>query len=204
MTCSRLTPEQIEKTVAFHGHWCPGLALGLRAAELALNEVGHAGDEDIVAVVETDMCAVDAIQFLTGCTFGKGNLMYLDHGKTAFSFYRRKDGKAVRILARPEAYGDLRKEMEPLHKKMLAGDLSKEEQQRLQEIRAEICDAIMRAPLEEIFLLKPVTRPAPKKARILKSLTCAACGEAVMETRTRRFDEKTLCIPCFEVAEKRI
>jgi len=204
MTSSALTPEQIEKTVAFHGHWCPGLALGLRAAELALNEVGHAGDEDIVAVVETDMCAVDAIQFLTGCTLGKGNLLYLDHGKTAFSFYRRADAKAVRILARPEAYGDLRKAMEPLHKKMLAGDLSAEEQKRLQEIRAKICEAIMQAPWEEIFVLKPVMGPAPKKARILKSLTCAACGEAVMETRTRRFDEKILCIPCFEAAEKRI
>jgi formylmethanofuran dehydrogenase subunit E len=204
MTASAITPGQIEKAVAFHGHWCPGLALGLRAAELALNEVGHAGDEDIVAVVETDMCAVDAIQFLTGCTFGKGNLLYLDHGKAAFSFYRRKDGKAVRVLARPGAYGDLRREMEPLHKKMLAGELSEEEQQRLQEIRGRICDAIMQAPLEELFTLTPVTRPAPPKARILKSLTCDACGEATMETRTRRFDEKILCIPCFEAVEKRI
>jgi formylmethanofuran dehydrogenase subunit E len=31
------------------------------------------------------MCAVDAIRFLTGCTFGKGNLVHLDHGKNARS-----------------------------------------------------------------------------------------------------------------------
>lgn len=204
MSPASLTPEMIEKSIEFHGHWCPGLALGLRAAELALNEVGHSKDEEIVAVVETDMCAVDAIQFLTGCTFGKGNLMYLDHGKTAFSFYRRSDGKAVRILARHQAFGELRQQMEPLHKKMLKEELSDQEKKRLQEIRAEICDAIMQAPWEEVFEVKPASRPAPKKARIMASLTCESCGEPVMETRTRRFDEKTLCIPCFDALEKRI
>ena len=71
MSCA-LSPELIQKTTDFHGHWCPGLALGIRAAEWALNELGKAGDEEIVALVETDMCGVDAIQFLTGCTFGKG------------------------------------------------------------------------------------------------------------------------------------
>ncbi|MGD8916559.1 MAG: FmdE family protein, partial [Syntrophobacterales bacterium] len=68
-----INEEMVEKTVAFHGHMCPGLAVGIRAAEVALREIGpHAQDEEVVAVVETDMCGVDAIQFLTGCTFGKG------------------------------------------------------------------------------------------------------------------------------------
>ena len=53
-----------------------------------------APDEEIVAVVETEMCAVDAIQALTGCTFGKGNLIHRDWGKNAYTFFRRSDGKA--------------------------------------------------------------------------------------------------------------
>ncbi|MGI8552624.1 MAG: FmdE family protein [Dehalococcoidia bacterium] len=58
--------EQVRK---FHGHRCPGAAVGIRAAEIDLREIGpHAGDEEVVAIVETDMCAVDAIQSLTGCT----------------------------------------------------------------------------------------------------------------------------------------
>jgi len=73
MTVS-ISSDQMERAVQFHGHWCPGLATGIRAAELALREIGHEADEEVVAVVETDMCGVDAIQFLTGCTFGKGNL----------------------------------------------------------------------------------------------------------------------------------
>ncbi len=40
----------------FHGHMCPGLAIGIRAGEIALEEIGkHAKDEEVVAVVETDM-----------------------------------------------------------------------------------------------------------------------------------------------------
>jgi formylmethanofuran dehydrogenase subunit E len=34
---------------------CAGLAMGIRATEIALREIGpHAGDEEIIAVVETD------------------------------------------------------------------------------------------------------------------------------------------------------
>ena len=46
----------VKQVAEFHGHMCPGLAIGIRAAELALNEIGpHAKDEEVVAVVETDM-----------------------------------------------------------------------------------------------------------------------------------------------------
>lgn len=48
--------ETVEKVAEFHGHMCPGLAMGIRAAELALQEIGpHAKDEEVVAIVETDM-----------------------------------------------------------------------------------------------------------------------------------------------------
>ncbi len=45
-----------DQAAEFHGHMCPGLAIGVRAAELALNEIGpHSKDEEVVSVVETDM-----------------------------------------------------------------------------------------------------------------------------------------------------
>ena len=77
MSPTSLSEEQIRQVIDFHGHSCPGLAIGIRAAELALREIGpHAADEEVAAVVETDMCGVDAIQFLTGsespCLTGGG------------------------------------------------------------------------------------------------------------------------------------
>lgn len=191
----------IEKVIEFHGHWCPGLAMGIRASELALKEIGKAGDEDIVAVVETDMCGVDAIQFLTGCTFGKGNLIHLDYGKNAFSFFRRVDGKAIRIVTRKDAFQDKSDELKTLRRKRMNGTISSEEEKRLREINEERIKRIMEMPLEELFKVNPVSSPPPKRAMILDSLICESCGEATMETKTRRFLGKTLCIPCFKNME---
>ena len=67
---SQLTEQTIAKVVDFHGHSCPGLSIGMRASELARRELGDLPDARLVCVSETDMCAVDAVQFLTGCTYG--------------------------------------------------------------------------------------------------------------------------------------
>ncbi|MCX7671169.1 MAG: FmdE family protein [Anaerolineae bacterium] len=188
----------------FHGHMCPGLAIGIRAAEIALAEVGgHSADEEIVAIVETDMCGVDAVQFLTGCTFGKGNLIHLDYGKNAFTFIRRSDGKAIRIVARPDAFGPPDPEWPALRARVFAGEATPEEKAQFYAGQAQRTQAILDAPLDRLFDVRPVEPRIPAKARIMASLTCEACGEAVMETRTRRFGGRTLCIPCFEAAERR-
>jgi len=203
MTRNTINEELIQQTINFHGHSCPGLALGIRAAELALAELGRASDEEMVAVVETDMCGVDAIQFLVGCTFGKGNLIHLDYGKNAFTFHRRSDGKAIRMVVRPEAFMDSDDDLNALRKKMVKGELTQEEQNRLKEALEARIKRIMEIELKQLFDIKPAQGPIPSKARILESLTCKACGEATMESRTRRFRGQILCIPCFESVEKR-
>ncbi|MBN1103548.1 MAG: TraR/DksA C4-type zinc finger protein [Deltaproteobacteria bacterium] len=203
MTTTTIGDELIEKTKAFHGHWCPGLAIGIRAAEWALKEVGKSPDEEIVAVAETDMCGVDAIQYLTGCTFGKGNLIHKDYGKNAFTFYRRRDGKAFRLVLRSSIYGDTGPLLRKLHHKMETEGLSQEEEKTWRENRAALSRRIMESAMPEVFDFKPPEGPVPKKARILASLTCQSCGEPVMETRVRMFNDQVLCIPCFDALEKR-
>ena len=202
MRSSSLSQEMIEQTIRFHGHSCPGLAIGMRVAELALNEFGHAADEEVVAVVETDMCAVDAVQFLMGCTFGKGNLVHLDYGKNAFSFYRRSDGKGLRIVVKPELF-QTEDDLVALQKKAAKSELSAEEKERLETSRKGRIKKIMESDLKNLFEVKPHEGPVPRRARILESLACESCGERAMESRTRRLMGKTVCIPCFEVLEKR-
>jgi formylmethanofuran dehydrogenase subunit E len=203
MSPERIDEQRIKDTTSFHGHWCPGLAIGIRAAEWALKEMGRSADEEIVAVVETDMCGVDAIQYLTGCTFGKGNLIHKDYGKNAFTFYRRRDGKAMRLVLRPTIYGDTGRLMRDLNQKMQTGGLTEEEEKTWKDTRTAVTRRIMESELPEVFEFKTPENPVPKKARILSTLTCGRCGEQVMETRTRRFNDQVLCIPCFEAAERR-
>lgn len=204
MAGTGLCAEEIQRIVAFHGHWCPGLAIGIRAAELACAEVGRAGDEEVVAVVETDMCGVDAVQVLTGCTFGKGNLLFLDHGKMAFTFYRRSDGKALRLLFTGEGLGAPSEEMAALNRRRSTGVLTPEEAGRLEALRADWSARIMGADPSDLFRIQPVAGPPPQRARMMASLACEACGEHTMESRTRRFDGRILCQPCFERRDRRI
>jgi len=203
MAINRINQEELQRTIDFHGHWCPGLAIGIRAAEWALAEMEKSPDEEIVAVVETDMCGVDAIQYLTGCTFGKGNLIHLDYGKNAFSFYRRNDGRAMRLVLKPSIYGDSGALLRDLHKKMQSQGLTPEEEKTWKETRQTISRQIMDSDITEVFEFKDPAIPVPKKARILASVICEECREPVMETRTRRLDKGMLCIPCFEALDKR-
>jgi len=196
--------DLIDKTIAFHGHKCPGLVIGIRVAELTLKRLGCAEGRDLVAAVETDMCGVDAIQFLTGCTFGKGNLIHKDFGKIAFSFYDRSRDISFRILLLPDISGDLGSELRSLMKKAENGMANEEEQARIQKLRDELQERYMTADLEKMFIVKEAPLPAPKPARILQSLRCEACGEMTMESRTRRFGGKTLCLPCFERVEQKV
>lgn len=97
-------PTDLQETIRFHGHLCPGLTIGYRAAKAALGKLGVARPEDgeLVAVVENRSCGVDAVQVLCGCTEAKGNLLLLDYKKQVFTIGSRKTGKAVRIALRED------------------------------------------------------------------------------------------------------
>jgi len=193
---TQLTEKQIAETIAFHGHSCPGLAIGMRVAAWALEEFGRAGDEEIVAVVETDMCGVDAIQYLVGCTFGKGNLIHRDYGKSAFTFYRRSDGKALRLVARSLNKPGETQRIGALYRKKQEKGLTPEEEAQLVRSRKEKIAHVMEADMDDLFsVLKPL-EPQPAKARILDSVVCSRCGELTMASRTRQRQGEVLCIPC--------
>lgn len=203
MTCT-YPKEQIDRTIAFHGHSCPGLAIGIRAAELARTRLGVPEEIELVAVAETDMCGLDAIQFLTGCTYGKGNLIHKDLGKMAFSFFDRKSKKGFRAVLNPEANAAINTELRGLMKKVADQTTSAADEERRLSLRAQLQGWYMDAPLEEMFMVKDTNVPAPRRARVLESLQCEQCGEMTMESRTRRFGGRTLCIPCFEMVEQKV
>ena len=199
-----IPPETVEDIVRFHGHMCPGLAMGIRAAEVALREVGpHSSDEEVVALTETDMCGVDAIQYLTGCTFGKGNLIHLDYGKNAYTFIRRSDGKAVRVSTRPGAF-DRSPEHNELSARVRNESVTEEEQARYEQLRANRTQEILHAPVEKLYAVEELKDvDIPPMARIHRSVACADCGEPTMEARIRELEGKDLCPACFETAASR-
>lgn len=174
--------DALRQAIAFHGHCCPGLYVGYRAALIALRELGveRARDEELVAICETDACSVDAIQVLTGCTLGKGNLILRDWGKQVFTFGRRGDERMLRIARR---YGVPGHEGEE--------GLSPEERKRRTLQRMEqLAD-------EELFDVRWVEAQWPEPAQVFRSIRCAQCGEGVMEPRARLRDGQPLCPACY-------
>ncbi|HXX56557.1 MAG TPA: FmdE family protein [Thermodesulfovibrionales bacterium] len=188
------------EVVEFHGHSCPGLALGYRVAKAAMEKLAMKGiseDEELVAIVENDSCAVDAIQVLTGCTFGKGNLIFKDHGKQVYSFIERPSGEAVRIAIDftppPETEGEKK-----VWKRYAEGDRSEDVLQAVHDRKTRKTEAILEASASELLTIKKVNIPLPPEAKIYQSITCARCGEKVAEPRARVKEGKAVCIPCAE------
>ena len=185
-----------EDTVQFHGHRCPGLAMGYRVANLALKELGlRAKDEELVAIVENDSCAVDAIQFICGCTFGKGNLIFKDFGKQVYTFIRRPDSEAVRIAVKWEPPPE-DPETEAIWDRYTDGDRSAEVVAVVQDRKARKMNTILEAEDGELFKVERVQAEMPEPAKIYKSITCTNCGEKVIEPRIRIIEGKQICIPC--------
>jgi formylmethanofuran dehydrogenase subunit E len=184
-----------EKTVKFHGHECPGLAMGFRATELALEALGcdRSVDEELVAIVENNACGVDALQTLTGCTFGKGNLHFKDLGKTVYTIARRQDGSAVRVAVR---YGST---FDPDFRtiKEHAASASATQQDKaiyIEALKKRINSILSAGP--EVFDIKRVVADLPRPASIYQTLQCSDCGEGVMEPKARLKEGRAVCIPC--------
>ena len=187
------------ETVAFHGHSCPGLALGYRAAEYALQHLraGRSEDEDIVAIVENDACGIDAIQLVAGCSVGKGNLILQDFGKHAYTFIDRKSNRAIRLVQCPEP---VVQRIDPvasaLREKVMGGTATPAEHKEFHERQAAVIDKILKMPIDELFIAKEVKPEIPLRAKIFASVICTRCGEMVAEHRARVRDGKFVCMPC--------
>ena len=122
----------------------------------------------------------------------------------AFSFYEKATGDGKRILLKPAVSftSDARRARELLAKSM-DNAASPAEEKELAGLREKQKEFYLQADLDQIFNCMSPQRPMPRPASVLDSLVCEACGENTMESRTRRFKGKTLCIPCFEAVEQK-
>ena len=189
----------LEISGMLHGHFCPGSAMGVKAAVRAVQELGvkSTGMEEVIAIVETNSCFADGVQMITGCSFGNNSLIYRDFGKTALTLARRS-GEGVRVAARAGS-GALERypEAAALFQKVVKerrGTAEEDEQLRLMWIK--ISFAMLDIPDEELFSIENVTIKVPDYARIFGNASCSVCGESVMEPRARLKDGRPVCLPC--------
>jgi formylmethanofuran dehydrogenase subunit E len=195
--------KHFKDIIDFHGHACPGLALGYRVSLCALKHLGkRAKDEGLIAIVENNSCAVDAVQVVTGCTFGKGNLIFKDYGKQVYTFIKRPSGDSIRISVLWKSPKET-KEQRDIWDRYIKGDRSDKVTERIHSEKSKKIDSILKAKDKELFKITKGKIETPEEAKIYPSIKCELCEEKVMEPRARIKEGKIVCIPCFEKEDKK-
>lgn len=164
--------ELFEAAAKMHGHRCPGLAIGVRAAYIAQKHSG--ADSELYCVAEQKACFIDGIQSVSGATVGNGRLNIRLTGKAVFSFYDTASGEGIRLYFK----GVPR-----------VGD-------RPQQIQA-----VLTAPYDELFSIGKAHGEIPAYTPRGESQPCAQCGESTERSMLVQRDGKLLCSDCAAVAE---
>jgi len=191
--------QLLEMGIAFHGHKCPAMPLGIRVGLAAMKVLGvdRAPNKELYCLCETGfahatMCFVDGVQVATGCTFGKANIEKLDYEKNAITLIDVKTKRTVRVALNPE-----------FQKRSLASEFVKLRSRGVepQDIAPEIVDPMIERiwslPDEAILTVGEVHEVdwRPRKGTF-EWITCEKCGEVTFAHGVRLAAGKHLCIPC--------
>lgn len=174
-------PALFQEVIGFHGHRCLDIAMGYRVALAAMDAMEGLGigPKDMVAVTGNDTCAVDAIQAVTGCTYGKRNLVPHLTGKPAYAFQHMKTGKGVRIYVHYwegfDTSGTFRKRMGEWKRGKLDARAAADFEAEQEAVMAEILHTMP----EALFKIEEIDAPPPPKSGGFTAVPCAKCGEHV-------------------------
>ena len=197
--------ELFELGMKFHGHKCPAMPMGLRAALAAMRTLGvtRAQDKELFVVSETGKghaagCFLDGIMTATGCTYGKSNIEKRYFNKMAFTLIDQGAGRAVRVSLKPDFF-----------EKALASPFVQKRKAGVppQDIEPEIADPLVERILalnEDDFLDIGAVHPVDihKGKASFTAKRCAACGELTFVNKLRVTEEgRLVCIPCSGYAD---
>lgn len=172
--------EWLQEAAAYHGHLCAGQVLGVRMGLAALDYLGISDPHKrLIVYVETDRCAADALQTVTGCKLGKRTLKHMDYGKMAAVFVDLEKDASIRIsvpaIARQHA-----KDLFPSKKN-------------------PYLEAYKVLPDEKLFHIEEVTvdmKETDLPGKPLRRVLCETCGEEVNDGREVEKQGKYYCKAC--------
>jgi len=179
--------DLLQRAEESHGHMCAGQVLGVRMAMLGCQAVGIADPrgadrKSLIAFVEIDRCAADAVNTVTGCRLGKRTLKFFDYGKLAATFLNVKTGDAVRVVAL-----DSSREVADC----AFPEIENKYQRQLQAYKV--------LPDEDLFKIERVRVSLPAQdqpGRPVSRVQCDECGEGINDHREVVRADRTLCRAC--------
>ena len=198
---TEITEDELRAAQYFHGHKCPAMPQGLRAAHLAMDILGvkrARGGGELKAIVEIgdhhfSGCFADGVQFATGCTFGKGNIVKDPLGKFALTLVDPKTKKAVRVSAK---YDRMKMCLEmPFFEKRKRGVPPFELDPK--DVDPLIEDVVTH-DWHDMFDVRTFENyPVTKATESFNAVQCADCNEMVVTEYAKELDGHLLCQTCF-------
>jgi formylmethanofuran dehydrogenase subunit E len=186
-------------TLTFHGHRCWASTMGVRIGLAAMRALGveRSGAKSLHAIVEIGdhhgaMCFGDGIQYVTGCTFGKGNIEKDPKGKLGLTLVDKATHRAVRVHYRPTLQPRIKASrfMQKRSAGIAPTAIPDEEQW-------ELVNLVWEAPESDVMVVGPVvasTWSEPEK--VVRFAVCAGCGELVAEPYLRVVNGELRCRDC--------
>lgn len=191
---------EFKRAVDFHRHLCLDIAIGYRAAKALMREMGDQmkNMKELVALVGNETCALDAIQEVTGCTFGKRNLYLTNVGKPVYILQNTKSGKAVRAYC---TYWDTfdHHELRRMRKEAAAPDATPVQKAAFKKLTDDKIEAILSGPESSLFAIEHITLPPPPKSGKYDAEPCDLCGEQTNVALLNREGGQRLCKECLSV-----
>ncbi|MCL2503150.1 MAG: FmdE family protein [Coriobacteriia bacterium] len=171
--------EDIGIAKGHHGHLCAGMVLGIRMARHTLSLMGiedPRADRDLIVFVEMSRCPADAAYAVTGITVGRRRLKVVDMGKFAMTFVDPRTDRAFR--AHPTALvPHAPRGIDPI---AFFSGLADEEMFAVVPVKVKI---------------PPLEMPGAPTHRV----TCAECGEEVLDGKELEIEGRTVCRLCGEM-----
>lgn len=175
------------RLLQLHDHICPRQVLGLRMGEWAgelLNLPLPQADKRLFVFVETDGCFADGVMVATGCSLGHRTMRLQDYGKAAATF----------VDTRPDACCAIRVWPHPLARQRAAEAVAGAQSRWHTQLAAY---QVM--PVDDLLCARPVELTLSMKGLISRPgvrVTCAACGEEIINGREVTRGGASLCQAC--------
>jgi formylmethanofuran dehydrogenase subunit E len=176
--------EVMRRCVTFHRFAPPGLLIGVFMVDLALEKLGAHPNDILYAVAETQKCAPDAVQVVTGATIGNSRLRIIETGRFSITLNKSSSedhANGIRVYIdgtkiRRYPILDLWYRNDPTYKRLAEKD--------------RIFDEILKAG-RDILSWECVKVVVPKKA-VWQAVQCPLCNEMVPDYLA----ENGVCTSC--------
>jgi len=182
-----------------HGGICPGVALGYRACQIALdrlypNEIPTKGDLFVVTSI-SKACPVDVVTHITGARYGKDLVFDPAIGDSSFIFAGKSGKTAVKLTSR---FNLPPKEIDALKSLVESGKATPKEKEEFRRLRQSLSFKILILSEDQVFLVEdlPAFSWENYKEKNIKQLNiiAPACLKGLLKEVIAGFFEKEFII----------